>query len=141
MTFLRHLEETSDPQALIVMGDFSHPTICCRDSTAGLGQLRRFLKCTDGSFLMQVVEELIREGALLDLILTKQEELYGDVKTRDGFGCSDNERVEFMVLRRGEKSQNRVTSFDFRRPTFSLFRDLLGRILWDALCRSGVKKS
>lgn len=35
--------------------------------------------CFDGSFLTQVVEDLMRRGALLDLRLANKEELIGDV--------------------------------------------------------------
>ena len=33
--------------------------------------------------------------------------------------------VEFRILRRRKKAKSSVTSLDFRRPDFSLFRDLL----------------
>lgn len=87
-------------------GDFSHPNICCWGSTAGHKQLERFLECIDGNFLTQVIEEPMREDALLDLIVTNQEELYGEVKTGGSFGCSDHERVEFRMLRRGKKAKS-----------------------------------
>lgn len=38
---------------------------------------RRFLEYFDGNFLTQVVEEPMSGGALLDLILTKKNELAG----------------------------------------------------------------
>ncbi|GAB0180817.1 hypothetical protein GRJ2_000547000 [Grus japonensis] len=109
MAFLRHLEEALGLQALMLMGDFSHPNICCKGSSAGHKQLRRFLECIDGNFLAQVIEEPMREDALLDPILTNQEELYGDMKTEGSFGCSDHERVEFRIMRRVEKKQKSVS--------------------------------
>lgn len=53
------------------MGDFNHPEICWRDKTAGHEQLRKFLECVDESFLLQVTEDPMRRGGLLDLMLTK----------------------------------------------------------------------
>ena len=39
----------------------------------------RFLQSVDDNFLMQVVEEPTRRGALLDLVLTNKEGLVQDV--------------------------------------------------------------
>ena len=69
----------------------------------------------------------------LDLILTNKEELVGHVKIRDSLGCSDHEMVKFRVLRGGDKANCRIATLDFRRADFGLFRDLLGRHLWDTV--------
>lgn len=53
------------------MGDFKHPDICWRDKTPGHKQSRKFLECTDESFLLQVIGEPMRRGGLLDLMLTR----------------------------------------------------------------------
>jgi len=45
-------------------------------------QCWRFLQSIDDNFLMQVVEEPIRRGALLDLVLTNKERLFEDVEAR-----------------------------------------------------------
>ncbi|GAB0195100.1 hypothetical protein GRJ2_001975300 [Grus japonensis] len=95
------------------MGDFNHPDICWRDNAAERKQSRKFLECVDDNFLLQVTEEPMRRGAMLDFILTNKEGLEGDVKLKGSLGCSDHKMVEF------------------RRVDFGLFRDLLGRIPWD----------
>lgn len=41
----RQLEEGSRSQALVLMGDFSHPSVCCRENTAGDKQSKGFLEC------------------------------------------------------------------------------------------------
>jgi len=63
-------------QALVFLGDFSHPGICCWDNTAGLKQSRRFLGCFDDNFLLQVTEEPMRRGDMLDFVLTYKEGLW-----------------------------------------------------------------
>ena len=75
----RQIGAASCSQALVLMGDLNHPDICWRDNTAGHKQSRRFLECVDDNFLLQVIEEPRRRGAMLDLVLTK-EELVGNVK-------------------------------------------------------------
>ena len=61
------------------MGDFNHPDISWEDHTARHAQSRRFLQSIDENFLMQVVEEPTRKGALLDLVLMDKEGLVEDV--------------------------------------------------------------
>ncbi|PKU39914.1 rna-directed dna polymerase from mobile element hypothetical protein [Limosa lapponica baueri] len=79
------------------MEDFSHLNICWRDNTAGYKRSRRFLECIDDNFLLQVVEEPMRRGAVLGLVLTNKEGLVGNVKLKGNLGCSDHEMVEFKI--------------------------------------------
>ena len=68
---------------------------------------------------------------MLDLVLTNKEGLVGDVKLKGSLGCSDCEMVEFKILRAVRRAHSKLTALDFRRADFGLFRDLLGRELWD----------
>ncbi|PKU29548.1 glycerol kinase [Limosa lapponica baueri] len=123
------------------MGNLSHTDICWRDSTAGHKQSRRFLKSIKNSFSTQVIEEPMRRGALMDLIFTNKEGLIWDVKVKGSLGCSDHE-MEFRILRGGSRAKNKLTTLDFRRADFGLFRDLLGRVPWDkALERRGAQEN
>jgi len=54
--------------------------------------------------LTQVVNKPRRGGALLDLLLTKKEELVGDVKVKGSPGCSNHEVAEFAILREASKT-------------------------------------
>ena len=130
---LRQLEEASCSQALVLTGNFNHPDICWKGNSAGHVQSRRLPECIDDNFLTQVIKEPRREDALLDLILTKKEGLVGDVKARDNVGCSDQEMMEFRIPRGKSKTNSRITTLDFRRADFDLFRDLCGRITWDVV--------
>ncbi|GAB0184054.1 hypothetical protein GRJ2_000870700 [Grus japonensis] len=87
------------------MGDFNHPNICWRDNAAECKQSRKFLECVDDNFLLQVIEEPMRRGAMLDLILTNKEGLVGDVKLKGSLGCSDHKMVEFRILRAVRRAQ------------------------------------
>ncbi|GAB0182274.1 mitochondrial enolase superfamily member 1 [Grus japonensis] len=68
---------------------------------------------------------------MLDLTLTNKEGLVGDVKLKGSLGCNDHEMVEFRILRAARRVRSKLTTLDFRRADFGLFRDLLGRIPWD----------
>ena len=86
----------------------SSEDISWEDHTARQAQSRRFLQSIDDNFLMQVVEEPTRKGALLDLVLTNKEGLVEDVKVGGRLGCSDHEMVEFMILRGGSRAISRI---------------------------------
>jgi len=116
--------------ALVLMGDFNHPDGSWEDHTASHTQSRRFLQSIDDNFLMQVVKEPTRRGALLDLVLTDKEGLVEDVKAGGRLGCSDREVVEFRILCGGSRGISRIKTLDFRRANFGLFKELLGGILW-----------
>ncbi|GAB0208710.1 hypothetical protein GRJ2_003336700 [Grus japonensis] len=124
----RQIGAASHSQALVLMGDFNHPDICWRDNTAGQKQSRRFLECIDDNFLLQVIEEPMRRGALLDLTLTNKERLARGVKLKGSLGCSDHEMVEFKILSGGSRAKSKITTLDFRRADFDLFKDMLGRV-------------
>ena len=105
------------------MGDFNHLDICWRDSTAGHEQSRRFLGCVDDTFLLQVIEEPVRRGAMLKLVLTNKEGLVGSVKLKGSLGCSDHEMVEFKILRAARRAHSQLVALDCRREALGLFRD------------------
>ncbi|GAB0209089.1 hypothetical protein GRJ2_003374600 [Grus japonensis] len=128
--FYRQVEVASRSQALVLMGDLNHPDICWKGNTARHAQSRRFLQSTDDNFLTQVVEEPTRRGVLLDLVLTNKEGLVGDVKVGGSLGCNDHEMVEFRILRGRSRTMSRITTLDFRRANFGLFKALLGKIPW-----------
>ncbi|GAB0198633.1 hypothetical protein GRJ2_002328700 [Grus japonensis] len=127
----RQIGTASCSQALVLMGDFNHADICWRGNTAEHKQSRKFLECIGDNFLLQVIEEPMRRGAMLDLVLTNKEGLVGDMKLKGSLGCSDHETVEFKILRAVRRAHSKLTTLDLRRADFGLFRDLLGRIPWD----------
>ncbi|GAB0193299.1 hypothetical protein GRJ2_001795200 [Grus japonensis] len=108
------------------MRDFNHPDICWRDNAAGHEKSRKFLEGISDNFLLQVTEEPRRRGAMLDLVLTNKEGLVGDMKLKSSIGCSNNEMVEFKILRAARRAHSKLTTLDLRRADFGLSRDLLG---------------
>ena len=78
---------------------------------------------------------------LLDLILTNKESLAEVVRVGGSLGCSDHEMVEFRILCGRSRATSWVTTLNFKRANFSLFRVLLGGILWTrALEGRGVQE-
>lgn len=131
--FYRQLRAPSQLQALVVVGDFHFPDVCCKDYLARQPQSRRFLQYLDDNFLMQRVEEPTRRGALLDLMLTNKEGLVEGAKGEGCLGFSDHEMVEFRISCGSNRITSRITTLDFSRANFGLFRQLLGEIPWARL--------
>ena len=89
-----------------------------------------------------MIEEPTRRSALLVLMLTNKEGLVGDVKVEGSLGCSDHEVVEFRILRGGSRAKSKITTLDFRKSDFDLFKGLLSRFPWDkALEGRGAQES
>jgi len=76
-----------------------------------------------------VVKESTSRAVLMDLVLTKKEELIEDVKAGGSLIYSDHEMVEFRILHGGSTSISRIKTLDFRRANFGLFKDLLRNVM------------
>ena len=125
--FLLQLQEASRSQALILLGDFNHPDICWKSSTASCRQCRRLLECIEDNFLSQVIDSPTTGDAILDLLVTNTSELIGDVKIGGSLGCSDYVLVEFAVLRDMGQAKSKVRTLSFRKANFQLFKELVNR--------------
>jgi len=64
----------------------------------------------------------MRTGALLDLILTNNKGLTGDMKVKGSLGCNDHAVVEFRILKGGSRVKSNLTTPDFRRADRHLQR-------------------
>ncbi|PKU28688.1 dtw domain-containing protein 2 [Limosa lapponica baueri] len=117
-------------QTVVLTVDFNHPSVCWKDNTAGHKPTKKFLECVDDNFLLQMVEEPIRKGAMLDLVLTNNEGLVANVEPKSSLGCSDHNMVEFKTLRVAWGVRSKLTTLDFRRADFGFLSDLLGRVTW-----------
>lgn len=62
----------------------------------------------------------------IHLLYTNTEELVGNVES--SLFCTKHETAEFKILRGVSDTNSRITTLNFPRADFGLFRDLLGRI-------------
>ncbi|KAJ7423524.1 hypothetical protein WISP_33455 [Willisornis vidua] len=129
--FYKQLADVSKSPALVLMGDFNLLDICWELNTAEKRLYRRFLECIKDNFLLQLVNEPTRGGALLDLLFTNREGLVGDVVVRGCLGHSDYEIREFSILRDARRAINKTSALDFRRADFGLFRRQVQSVPWE----------
>ena len=91
---------------------------------------KRFLECVEYNFLMQLVQEPTKGGALLVLLFTNREGLVGDVKAGDCLGQSDLKILEFSVLGIVRRVTSKTALLNFQRADFDLFRALVAGVPW-----------
>ena len=92
--------------------------------------------------MTEVIEEAKRGHVLLNLILTNKEGLVRNRKVKGSLECSNHKIMEFRNLREGNQAERRITTLDFRKADFDLFRDMLGRVPCDTvLGRRWVQES
>lgn len=74
-------------------------------------------------------------------LLTYMEGLVGTQMDKGSLGFSKCEVVEFRIMWAEKKIKSKLTATGIRRENFSLFKDLLGKVLWDgALGGRGAQK-
>ena len=81
---------------IIIVGDFNHPTIKW-DELHTQKEGLNFLNLTLDCFLTQHVSEPTRGRNILDLVLSKPEQLIEEVTITEPLGTSDHDTVEFKV--------------------------------------------
>ena len=88
----------------------------------------KFRECVEDCFLTQMLDVPTRNEALLDLLLTNQENLLCTILVSDSPGCSDHSIVEFGIRLSMLKVSTKTKVLDFRRANFSSLRAQLGGI-------------
>ena len=92
--FYKRLAEVSQSLALVLMGDFNLSDVCWKYNTAERKSLGGFcIVWKIDNFLRQLVSELIRGGASLDLLFTNRAGLVADVVVRVCLGVRDHEMI------------------------------------------------
>lgn len=51
------LQEAAHSHAVIMMGDFNYPDVCCKSHSESCKQSRRFLECVEDNFLVHVLDK------------------------------------------------------------------------------------
>ena len=81
----------------VIMGDFNHGHIQWKSLESAGGDDHQFNLLTQNYFLTQHVLEPIRVGNVLDLILSSENDLVGNVKAHHPLGSSDNNQIHFNI--------------------------------------------
>ncbi|RMC16379.1 hypothetical protein DUI87_06706 [Hirundo rustica rustica] len=114
------LRDTSKSTALVLMRDSNLADASWEHRTAGTNRSRRLVEHLDDHFMIQVLRELARKDALLDLLLAKQR---GSVKWRlvAIFATATMKKSGLQSVER-RKSTSKTSALDMRRADFRLLR-------------------
>lgn len=96
---------------------FSLPDVNWEYPAADTDRSRRFLKGLDDNFLVQVLRELSRKGALLDLLLVNKS-LMSKTATCAYLGHSNHEAAELKIFGDRKKTASRTSTLDTQRADF-----------------------
>ncbi|RMC19574.1 hypothetical protein DUI87_03132 [Hirundo rustica rustica] len=91
---------------------------------AGTNKSRRFLRNLDDNFMEEVLRELTRKDALLDLLLVNREGLVREVEIGNCLGHSNHKAIEFKISVDRRKSASKTSTLDMMRKDFGLLREL-----------------
>lgn len=94
MVFYEQLAAVVQSTAPFLMRDFNLPDIYWKHNAAQKKLSRR--RVEDDNFLIQMVRESTRVGALLDLLFTNTEGLVGNVGVRSCLGQRDH-KIAFSI--------------------------------------------
>ena len=128
--FLLQLQEVLHSQALVLMGDLSHPDICQDGSTAGGTQSRRFLESVEDYLLIQVLDGPTRGESPLDLELTSAEVSVREVKIGGSLSCRDHVLAEFVIWRNCSPGKKQSQDPELQESKLPAARGTAG---WDLL--------
>ncbi|RMC21953.1 hypothetical protein DUI87_02824 [Hirundo rustica rustica] len=78
---------------------------------------------------------------MLDLLFTNRDGLVGDVEVGGRLGHSDHEIIEFSIIGEIRRNINKISTLDFRRADFGLFKRLIQRVPWETVLENkGVQE-
>lgn len=81
-------------------------------------------------------------ATILDLILTKREELVESLKVEGSLGKSVHRMLKFIILSKGKNDSKRIKMVDFKNADFNKPRELVNMVPWEGHFREmGVQKS
>lgn len=58
---------------------------------------------------------------MLDLVLSNEEGLVGNVTFKGSLGCSDHEIMEFEILEAMRRAHSKLTTLDFKSSSFGIW--------------------
>ena len=117
----------------VLIGDFNYPDVDWDAGTSG-AKGRDFLGSTIEKGMEQYVSEPTHiSGNTLDLILSDNEGMIGDVKTMGRLGKSDHEIIAFRVAIDAKKSEEKRPYYDHRRANYEGMRATLATEEWGDL--------
>ena len=132
---LRDLMDELGGRHFMLMGDFNYPDIdwnhqqCSSSASEGT---RLFLESIEGNYIKQHVQCATRQDAVLDLILTDEDDMIDHVDSLGPFASSDHNLLKWQVTRSQHirSGAGRNLNLDYRRGDYDGIRLQLRAVNW-----------
>lgn len=99
---------------VIILGDFNYPDIDWIDETAYSSRTHYFVNVLEDNFMCQFTYTPTRNKALIDLLITNNTELIGDVEVRDNLQNIDHGAIMFAVNHRKRRQEGKTRTLHFK---------------------------
>ena len=136
------LTELRDERVLL-MGDFNYPGVDWLGGNHGGGASPEgvlFAECLEDNFYEQFVKEPTRGGNILDLVITNEQGLMGELSVEAGLGSSDHGLVKWNIYVGVERREDSRESRDYKRADFDGMRAELRSVDWVGLLKGDVEE-
>uniref|UniRef100_A0A803KG92 Reverse transcriptase domain-containing protein n=1 Tax=Xenopus tropicalis TaxID=8364 RepID=A0A803KG92_XENTR len=130
---LLQMEEASKLGQVVVMGDFNYPDIDWSNGVAKSEKASRFVNMLNDNFLFQAVQEPTRNDAILDLVISNNNELISNICVGEHLGNSDHNMVSFEIMLQRQLYKGVTKTLNFRRADFASIRASLQCVNWERL--------
>ena len=99
-TRLREMLTELRGERVLLMGDFNYPGVdwCSGDCRGASPEGTLFVECLEDNFYEQYVRERTRGGNILDLVITNELDLIGDLAVEAGLASSDHGLVRWNIF-------------------------------------------
>jgi hypothetical protein len=122
----------------IVVGDFNFGSIDWDTLHSG-NDARDFVDLIQDCFLTQVVKKPTRGENILDLVLTSNESLVGNVNVAEPFGTSDHNVITFDVNLSADCTNWQEEYMDYRHGDYKRLRQLISSVNWPLCMKGGTE--
>ena len=129
---LKLIEEFSS-KPIILMGDFNYPHIDWISKTplpSASIDSDKFLAMVEDSFLTQHVLIPTRDEAILDLVLTRDEDLVSDIAVCGHLGSSDHSILMWSLNCTQPRTSAAHNHYDYNRANFSAIAEEIRQVNW-----------
>ena len=127
------LTELRDDRVLL-MGDFNYPGVDWRGDCRGPSlESVMFAECLEDNFYEQYVKEPTRGGNILDLVITNEQGLIGEVSVEAGLAASDHGMVRWSIYIGSDRKKDNREIMDYRRGDLEGMRRELRGADWGSI--------
>ena len=99
-----------------------------------------FAECLEDNFYEQFVKEPTRGGNILDLVITNEQGLMGELSVEAGLASSDHGMVKWSIYVGVERREDCRESRDYKRADFEGMRAELRGVDWVGLLNGDVEE-